>query len=271
MVKTASRTADRESGVIDAAGYRLAAGRWRARTDMGKRPILFLNGFGGSVASAIGFITAFDDRDVIAFDVPGLGRSPDTPVPYSPMAMADAVVAILDHYDCAVADVVGLSWGGLLAQQIALQHAGRVGRLVLAATSTGMVMVPPDLSQWAHGIDKDGVDYGIVQRCIATASDWSNGVMDQMKRQRPRIGPGMLYQSLAFTGWSSAPWLTMMLRAPTLILANRHDPVVPMPNAIWLQQLIAGARLETVDSGGHFFLLSETDAARALIVDFLDG
>jgi pimeloyl-ACP methyl ester carboxylesterase len=187
------------------------------------------------------------------------------------MGIADMAVAVLDHYDVAIADVVGLSWGGLVAQQVAIQHAGRVGKLVLAATSTGMVMVPPDLSQWADGSGDDGVDHGIVQRVITTASDWSHGVWDQMKRQRPRIGPGMIHQSLAFAGWSSAPWLPLMLRAPTLILANRHDPVVPMPNATWLQQLIAGARVETVDSGGHFFLLSETATVRALIGDFLDA
>jgi pimeloyl-ACP methyl ester carboxylesterase len=192
-------------------------------------------------------------------------------MPYTPLMMADVAAAVLDHFDVTAADVVGLSWGGLLAQQLALQHGARVNRLVLAATAAGMVMVPPDLSQWTQGAGPDGIDRGILQRWITTAADWQQGVWDQMKRQHPRIGPGMMHQSLAFAGWSSAPWLPLFLTMPTLILANRHDPIVPMPNADLLHALIPGSRLETVDSGGHFFLLSEIDTVRARIIAFLDG
>ena len=79
---------------------------------------------------------------VITYDAPGIGSSQ---VPSSPMSMrglADIGAAILDHLGLASAHVLGVSFGGAVAQQMALSHPGRVDKLILASTSFGGMAMP---------------------------------------------------------------------------------------------------------------------------------
>ena len=83
---------------------------------------------------------------MIVFDVPGVGGSPAPALPYRPWMIARLSAALLDQLGHDRADVLGVSWGGALAQQFAFQHAERCRRLVLAATSPGHLMIPGRLS-----------------------------------------------------------------------------------------------------------------------------
>ena len=83
-----------------------------------------------------------DDRDFITFDMPGIGGSPDPVVPYNAILMSRIAALLLDRFDMPIVDVLGVSWGGAMAQQFALQNNARVNKLILVATSAGMLMVP---------------------------------------------------------------------------------------------------------------------------------
>src|SRR5262249_13575645 len=109
-------------------------------------PLLICNGVGASFELLKPFITALGGVEIIAFDVPGIGGSPLPLVPYRFWSLACLVSRLLDHLGYREVDVLGVSWGGGLAQQFAIQYPGRCRKLILAATSTGALSVPGRLS-----------------------------------------------------------------------------------------------------------------------------
>src|SRR3954467_5526069 len=106
--------------------------------------LLLMNGIGARPEVLQPFVDQLSPRrSVIRFDVPGVGGSPRPVVPYNLTTFTPVVTALLDRLGFyGQVDVLGLSWGGGLAQQFAVQHRRRCRRLVLAATGTGSLMVP---------------------------------------------------------------------------------------------------------------------------------
>ena len=89
------------------------------------------------------FVDALNPRrGVIRFDMPGIGGSPAPAVPYHLVTLPSMLAGLLDQLGHEQADVLGISWGGGLAQQFALSRPDRVRRLVLVATGPGALMVP---------------------------------------------------------------------------------------------------------------------------------
>jgi len=106
-------------------------------------PLLLCNGIGASLEVLQPFVDALDPRrPVIRFDMPGIGGSPAPVVPYHLGTSAPLLAGLLDQLGHRQADVLGISWGGGLAQQFALSRPDRVRRLVLVATGPGALMVP---------------------------------------------------------------------------------------------------------------------------------
>jgi pimeloyl-ACP methyl ester carboxylesterase len=109
-------------------------------------PLLLFNGIGASIELVEPFLAAFDGPEVVVFDVPGVGGSPAPRLPYGPSTLSLLSARLLDQLGHAQVDVLGVSWGGALAQQFAFQQGRRCRRLVLAATSPGHLMVPGKLT-----------------------------------------------------------------------------------------------------------------------------
>src|SRR5215471_5535751 len=105
-------------------------------------PLLILNGLGANIELAEPFIDALEGPTIVIFDVPGVGGSPTPPSPYRPSGVARLASGLLDHLGFDRVDVLGVSWGGAIAQQFAFQFRARCRRLILAATSCGALMVP---------------------------------------------------------------------------------------------------------------------------------
>ena len=109
----------------------------------GRPPLLLCNGIGASMELLQPFVNALDPRrGVIQFDMPGIGGSPAPAVPYHLVTLPSLLAGLLDQLGHEQADVLGISWGGGLAQQFALSRPDRVRRLVLVATGPGALMVP---------------------------------------------------------------------------------------------------------------------------------
>src|SRR5712692_9661249 len=114
-------------------------------------PLLLINGIGANLEVFDPFLDALDDIGgkkigTIRFDVPGVGGSPPTLFPVRFRGLARLVAQLLDAVGHQEVDVLGISWGGGLAQQFAHQYPQRCRRLVLVATSTGAISVPGRLS-----------------------------------------------------------------------------------------------------------------------------
>jgi poly(3-hydroxyalkanoate) depolymerase len=238
------------------------------------RPLLLFNGIGASIELVAPFLAALDGPEAIVFDVPGVGGSPAPRLPYRPWTLARLTAQLLDQLGYAEVDVLGVSWGGALAQQFAFQHAGRCRRLVLAATSPGHLMVPGRLSvliKMATPRRYKDPDY---MRRIA--GDIYGGAMrgspelvrEHLRHVRWSSDYGYYLQLAAGFGWSSLPWLRF-LPQPTLVLAGTDDPIVPLVNGRILARLIPHARLVTIDDG-HLFLVTSAAQSAEIIADFLN-
>ena len=113
-------------------------------------PFVLCNGIGASLEVLDPFVAQLDpDTTVVRFDVPGSGASPDSPFPYRFPYLAAALGKLLKNAGVidpragrAQVDVLGLSWGGALAQQFAFQNPRRCRRLILVSTGTGSLMIP---------------------------------------------------------------------------------------------------------------------------------
>ena len=240
-------------------------------------PLLLANGIGASLEGFQPFVDALDPAiEVIRFDVPGVGGSPLPARPYRFATLAWLLRGLLSKLGYRAADILGISWGGGLAQQFALSSPLRCRRLILVATATGpQTMVPGNplvlakmLTQRRH-LDADytrriaGELYGGSAR---TDPDTITGVLRQ---SRPGPFRGYLYQHAAGLGWTSLPFLPL-IRQPTLVLAGDDDPIIPLANARILAAMIPSARLH-VYHGGHLELVTRPGLLAPVVAGFLAG
>lgn len=253
-------------------GREIRAARWSREQERGTppRPLLFFNGIGANIEIIAPFARRLR-RDFVTFDMPGVGGSPDNILPYRPWLMARVANGVLDAFGYGEADVMGVSWGGGMAQQYALQYPCRARRLVLVATSAGMVMIPGKWSAISKMIDpRRYADPDFMRTHFNTlygGKDLDSD--DHVVRIKPPSRLGYFYQLLAMAGWTSAPLLPL-LSAETLVLVGDKDPIVRPINGRILKALIPASRIVTVKDGGHLFLMSHADEVVPMIEDFLD-
>jgi len=238
------------------------------------RPALLLfNGIGANIELVQPFLDALDGLRAIVFDVPGVGGSPAPWLPYRPWTLARMSARLLEQLGHEQVDVLGVSWGGALAQQFAFQEAKRCRRLVLAATSPGHLMVPGKLTVLVKmATPRRYKDPDYMRR---VAGDIYGGalrgspelVRKHLRHVRWSSDYGYYLQLIAGFGWTSLPWLRL-LSQPTLVMTGTDDPIVPVANGRILAELIPHARLVTIDDG-HLFLVTSPLPSAGLISDFL--
>ena len=248
----------------------------RPGTDPDVPPLLLMNGIGASLEVLQPFVDALDRRrTVVRFDVPGVGGSPAPVVPYNLATFGPVVTGMLDRLGITQpVDVLGLSWGGGLAQHFAVQHRRRCRRLVLAATGTGALMVPAHprvlgrmLTPRRHRDPEyarriAGEIYGGTMRSAPARAA-------RALHAQTRLGPrrGYYYQLAAGAGWSTLPVLRM-IHPPTLVIAGDDDPIIPAVNPKVMARLIPNAELHLY-RGGHLALLTEARELAPVIDRFL--
>ena len=258
--------------IVKAGGRQLRVAVWQAREASSLRAMLFFNGIGANIELMAPLADWFPDRDLITFDMPGVGGSPKPVTPYRPWSMAWTATQILDQLGYGQVDVMGVSWGGGLAQQFALQYPKRTGHLVLCATSAGMLMVPGDMKALSKMADpKRYIDPEFMRKNFETLYGGETvGSDGHIGRIMPPSRAGYLYQLLAMIGWTSAPFLPLM-KVPTLVMMGDDDRIVPVINGKILARLIPNAKLEIVPGGGHLFLVSRAADVMPKIRAFLNG
>ncbi len=258
--------------IMRVGGRRLRVAVWKAVHKSGAkpaRPILFFNGIGANIELMSPLAEWMSDRDIITFDFPGVGGSPEPVFPYRPWTMSLRVARLLDKlgYEGKV-DVMGVSWGGGMAQQFAFQHPRRVGKLILAATAAGMLMVPGDPKVLSKMADpRRYVDPDYMRKNFGALYSETLGSEDHISRLSPPSQRGYLYQLAAMIGWTSAFFLPFV-RTKTLVLMGEDDKIVPMINGKIMATLLPHARLKTVP-GGHLFLVSRPKETVPILREFL--
>jgi poly(3-hydroxyalkanoate) depolymerase len=243
----------------------------------GRPPLLLCNGIGVSLELFQPFVDALDPRrGVIRFDMPGVGGSPAPAVPYHLITLPSLLAGLLDQLGYEQADVLGISWGGGLAQQFALSRPDRIRRLVLVATGPGALMVPAHprvlLRMLTPRRHRDaGYAARIAGELYGGSARTNPVVARDLLHATTRLGParGYYYQLISSAGWTSLPWLPR-LRQPTLILAGDDDPIIPLVNGRIMHWLIPHSELH-VYHGGHLELAADAEHIAPVVEAFLDA
>ncbi len=229
-------------------------------------PLLLCNGIGMRLEALQPFVDALDPAiEVICFDAPGTGGSQLPNLPYRFTTLALLLRDMLHNLGHQQADVLGISWGGGLAQQFALLNPRLCRRLILVATATGpQTMVPPNplppvknliLRRW-------GDLWG------GSAKTDPDGLTSALRKARiSPLSMGFLYQHTAALGFTTLPLLPL-IRQRTLVLTGDDDPIIPVANGRILAAGIPHATLH-VYHGGHVELATRPGLLTPLITSFL--
>jgi poly(3-hydroxyoctanoate) depolymerase len=240
------------------------------------RPLLLIGGIGANVAMCEPFARELTQTRLIMFDMPGSGRSSTPARPIGMAGLASIVEGLLDELCYERVDVLGVSMGGGLAQQLARQAPERVRRLVLVATGCGAGMVPG--RPWALGVMTTPLRYystpffKLVAPIFLGGEKWRDrrfvNKHAAARRARPPSLRGYYIQALSALTFSSLLWLHT-LQHQTLVLSGDDDPIVPAINGAVLAHRIPNARHHVFRGGGHLFILDSPDEVAPLVEDFL--
>lgn len=212
-------------------------------------------------------------RRVIAIDNRGTGRSDKPRGVWTMGTMADDVVAVLDHAGVDGAYVVGISMGGMIAQHCALRHPDRVRGLVLLATTAGFLMgALPEARALARLIalplGGKGASVHLV-RLLLPESKWHRA--KEIFRDWPhamRDDPTLPATFAAHLFAASTHLVTHRLsriRCPAVVVAGKHDQLIPLANAEVLARRIPLAELEVVADAGHAVFADDRELVRRVV------
>ena len=270
--RTDQTTSDATERTLRVGGMRL-----HVRESGTGRPLLLLNGVGAHVGMWKPLELALDGVNLISFDAPGTGRSQTPLMPLSLDALAGLAERLLDRLDHAQVDVLGYSFGGIVAQHLARRAPRRVRRLVLAATTPGWGGVAGSLRTMARMstplryYSRTYYEHTIGDLAggrARTDPKWLRRHGDE-RQQHPPHPLGYMWQLAALTvPPGTLPWLHT-LPHPTLVLAGDDDPILPLVNSLLLAQRIPRARLLQAHGEGHLLLLDPHSAVHPVIRDFV--
>ena len=245
----------------------------RPGTEPGRPPLVLCNGIGARLELLQPFVDQIDPRiEVVRFDVPGVGESPPARVPYTFAGLALLLGKVLSRLGYDTFDILGISWGGGLAQQVAFQYPRRCRRAVLASTATGSLMVPASPRVLGKMITPRRYRDPDYAKSVA-AELYGGRLRDepalarQLLHQARVSRRGYLMQLLAGAGWTSLPALPF-IRQPILILAGSDDPIIPLVNARIMHRLLPHSVLHVYDDG-HLGLVTKAEELAPLVSDFV--
>ena len=243
-------------------------------------PLLLISGLSGNTLGWEPIRPALAERfRVISFDNRGAGRSSAPPGPYSTRQMADDAAVLLDRIGVARAHVVALSLGGMIAQELALAHPGRVDRLVLLATFARMRpgVHDPWLDAWLQAGER-GMDPASFEMCMmpwmlspafmARHELVATALVDSLSDPYPAPAIGIAGQVEACRAHDARErW--PRIAAPTLVLLGADDILSPVSYAQELAERIPGSRLQVLERCGHVPFLEDPEAVAEALVAFL--
>lgn len=239
------------------------------------RRVLNIGGTGGDLRTSYPDRSPLNKRFATAhYDQRGLGRTDKPDAPYTMRQYADDAAALIDALGWSSCSVVGTSFGGMVAQHLAIHHAHLVERLVLNCTSPGgsKASFPLDTIEALDVEARLELHLGLLD------NRWDPGQDDPI----PGLGP--FYDALieryrtersgeALRGYRaqlearSHHDVTASLRridAPTLVCAGEFDDLAPLVNSTTLVDAIPHAELQVFD-GGHLFMLQDRSAFPAMV------
>jgi 3-oxoadipate enol-lactonase len=242
-------------------------------------PLLMINGLGSDHLEWLFQLPAFEPHfKVVIFDNRGTGSSDVPPGPYTAARMADDAASLLDFLRIPRAHVLGVSLGGMIAQEVALRHPDRVDRLVLGCTGPGgSLSIRPSGEAMAAFAGAGGADPEAELRRMMPflysdtyIAERPKEIDDFIRRRIENRTPreGYLSQLAAAVTHDAADRLGG-IRARTLVITGEADRLVPPENSVRLAGRIPGARLVLLPGAPHRLFAENADAFNREVLSFL--
>ena len=246
--------------------------------------LLYISGTGGDLRAGRVFEGPLGDSfDMLAYDQRGLGQTDKPDVPCSMADYADDAAALLDHVGWDSARVIGVSFGGMVSQELALRHPERIERLVLACTSSGGA---GGSSYPLHTLEDLSPEEALEKRIGLYDSrfggvpreEWPASfavIVDRAAQNRdlgaddPAKAIGAHRQLEARSKHDTYDRLDR-LRMPVLVCGGRYDVIAPVENLEALAGRIPNAQLQLYE-GGHIFMWQDERAWRDAAAWLLAG
>jgi 3-oxoadipate enol-lactonase len=235
-------------------------------------PVLLIHGLGlsgGAWWRTVGALAP--EMRVITFDHRGIGRSESLMPAYTTEAMADDAVAILDDIGVRQAHVYGISLGGMIAQQLALRHPGRVRSLVLGATQPGgrrAVRADDEVMSFFRrraGMREEEAAWASVPYNYGARAreEQVDRIADDIEHRLASPFDEQAYRAQLFAAaLHNCYGRLARIKTPTFVVHGEHDRVIPVANAHLLADRIPNCRLRILDQAGHLYPTEEPDVDR---------
>lgn len=221
------------------------------------------------------FMTALEaDFDCIAIDHRNTGYSPRVDGPFTLGDLAEDAVVVLDELGLESAHVLGISMGGMVAQELVLRHPGRARTLVLGCTyagGEGQMLTSPEVARiLSEGMQSGDRDTALraawtVNVSEAFAADAAHyAAFEEISKTKPVAVEIIMRQAAAIAQHDTSTRLGE-IEAPTLVVHGTEDRMLPFSNGEAIARRIAGARLEPLEGVGHMFWVEEPLRSAELI------
>lgn len=245
------------------------------------QPVVMIRGLGSNADHWYSQLPALAAKyRVIIFDNRGIGRSTDPGGQFSVAMMAGDTLGLLDALDLERPHILGLSMGGMIAQELAINHPGRVRGLILACTHPG------GKKQVRPTKDVEALFLEMVYVASPEAKAAASPTLFDPKNlaERPEMAREYAQVSLKHPAGAeilTKQWLAVqghdthdrldLIKAPTLVLTGDADVLIPPGNSEILARRIPGAKLAVVPGGGHQILVEQPGPCNQIILEFLQG
>jgi len=212
---------------------------------------------------------------VLTFDQRGTGLSDKPDMPYTIAMFADDTAALMDHVGFARAHIMGMSMGGMIAQEFALRHPNKTRSLVLGCTTPGGPYSIRATGSAAYSTQPMSAEER--GRAMAEAA-FTKGYIDkhpelipsmiESRRQRPIDPVGFALRMKAATTHDVYGRLPQ-IKCPTLVITGKDDALISWENSRLIAERIPGAQMEILEPAGHCFWVEQPEQSQEAIAQFL--
>lgn len=262
---------------VDLAYSEVAGGAAQSHGSGSGAPLVLIHGLGGSQADWPFQVPVFAARfRIVTLDLRGHGRSPKPSGPYRMSQLAADVALLLMRLDARPAHVVGLSLGGAVAQQLAIDYPDLVRSLVLVNTASCFIS-----TQWRRrllGARRFAAVY--LQGMDKVAEDVAGRLFPLLEQAPLRAEAVRRIAANDLAAYRASLWavarfnvtfLLDLITCPTLVVAGENDSTVPIAPKQLLAQRIHGSRFQVIANSTHATPLDQPDAFNQAVMEFLEA
>jgi pimeloyl-ACP methyl ester carboxylesterase len=243
----------------------------------GKQTLTMIRGLGADLSTWFPQIPEFSKHfRTVVFDNRGAGRTDKPDGPYSMKQMAQDLNGLLDALNIQRTALLGISMGGMIAQEFAIAHPEKLSCLVLGCTTFGgSEAIPPSrevLNAIQAGSDADEKTRRLQEQAMFCADTIANrrdviAAFTEARGRFPIPQSSLALQAAALRGHDTANRL-QEVRTPTLVITGAEDRLIPPENSRLIAERIPGAIFNTLP-GGHLFMVEYPDAFNRAVIEFL--